>query len=105
MFNELVLLAVSRSVLDPEPGISFTPGEEGVTWEVTRRRDPPNNLKEVDVDDAEDVEDVEGGTGDRADRPNAGEDELNRIPPSLSSACGGRGQVLATRTTKGASTT
>ena len=62
---------------------------EVVACETTRGRDPPDNLEEVDVDDV--VEDVEGGIGDRADRPNAGEGELNRIPLSFSSACGGEG--------------
>ena len=74
----------SRSVSDPEGGVSFTPGEDVVAWETTRGRDPPDNLEEVDVDDV--VEDVDGGIGDRADRPNAGEGELNRTPLSLSSA-------------------
>ena len=52
-------------------------------------RDPPDNLEEVDVDDF--VEEVDGGIGDRADRSNAGEGELNRIPLSFSSVCGGEG--------------
>ena len=59
------------------------------------------------MDDIVDVlEDVDGGIGDLADRPNAGEGELNRIPLSFASACGGegqKGQIVAARFMRGIS--
>ena len=59
------------------------------------------------MDDTVDVlEDVDGGIGDLADRPNAGEGELNRIPLSFASACGGegkKGQIVAARFMRGTS--
>lgn len=71
---------LSRSVSEPEGGVSFTTIVE-VPCETTRGRDPPDSL--VDVDDTVDDDD---GIGDRADRPSAGEGELNRIPLNFSSA-------------------
>ena len=60
-----------------------------IAWETMRGRNLPDNLEEVDVDDA--VEEVDGGVGDRTDRPNAGEGKLNRMPLSFLSVCGGEG--------------